>query len=73
MKKTLITVALMGLVASPALAGGLADPIMVMEPPQIVEAAEPSSSNAGLIIPLILIAILTVAVSSGGGGETILQ
>ena len=65
-KLTLPTAALIA-ATSIANAGGLVDPIMVMEPDEII-AASPSSSSAGLIIPLILIALITVALSKSGGG-----
>lgn len=70
MKRRLTAFALSGLIASPALAGGLAEPVMTMAPPEIV-AATPSSSSADIIIPLILIALIAAAASSsdaGGGG-----
>jgi len=46
-------------------AGGLAAPVVEMAPKIIVEEATGGSSGAGLIIPLILIALIAAALSSG--------
>ena len=72
MKLTLKTVSVLALIASTSMAsaGGLAEPIMTMEPMVIADAVEPSSSSAGIIIPLILITLIAVAVSSSGGGDS---
>jgi hypothetical protein len=48
--------------ATSAHAGGMAEPIMTV--PEVVEPTKAASSGAGLIIPLILIALVAVAVSS---------
>lgn len=53
-----------------ATAGGLAEPVMVMEPEEIAAVVAPSSSSAEIIIPLILIALITVAMSGSGDGGT---
>ena len=49
--------------ASAATAGGMAEPVMEMAPVMVEEAAG-SSSSAGLIIPLILIALIAAAMNS---------
>jgi len=56
MKKLALAAVLAGL-ASTAFAGGMAAPVIEMAP-VVVEEAAGSSSSAGLIIPLILVAIL---------------
>ncbi len=62
MKKLLATVAI-ALVGTSAVAGGMAEPIE-MAPVEIIEDTGNASSSAGLIIPLILIALIAAAVSS---------
>ena len=52
--------------ASAATAGGMAEPVMEMAPVMVEEAAG-SSSSAGLIIPLILIALIAAAMNSNEG------
>lgn len=61
--KVLAVLASVALMAGPALAGGMAEPIMEDEP--VVEAA--SASNAGIVIPLLLLLLVAAAASSGGG------
>lgn len=51
------------LASGPALAGGMAEPIMEQEP--VIEQA--SSSSAGIVIPLLLLLLIAAAASSGGG------
>lgn len=69
MKKTIIAMGATALLLSTSLsqAGGLAEPVMAMEPDEIIAAA-PSSSDSSIIIPLILIALITAALSSSGSG-----
>lgn len=43
-------------------AGGMAEPVVIMEPVEIIE--ETPSSSAGLIVPLIIVALIAVASSS---------
>lgn len=50
--------------ASTAFAGGMAEPVMEMAPAVIVEETAAGSSNAGLIIPLVLIALIAVAINN---------
>jgi len=57
MKKLALAALFIG-VASAAVAGGMAAPIMEVEP-IVLEAT--SSSDAGMIIPLILIALIAAA------------
>ena len=54
------------LLGTASFAGGMAEPIE-MAPVEIIEDTGGSSSNAGLIIPLILIALIAAAVSQNGG------
>ncbi|MBO6852600.1 MAG: hypothetical protein JJ872_02420 [Marivivens sp.] len=58
MKKLALAALFIG-VASAAVAGGMAAPVIEMDPVVIEEAT--SSSDAGLIIPLILIALIAAA------------
>ena len=57
--KKLALAAVLAATASTAFAGGLADP--VIEAPVVVEEA--ASSSAGIILPLILIALVAAAVA----------
>lgn len=50
---------------SMANAGGMAEPIMTMEPAMVMDESASSSSN--FIIPLILVALIFAASSSSGG------
>ncbi len=59
MKKLALAAAL-SLSATTAFAGGMAEP--VMEPEVVVE--ETASTNAGLIVPLLLLVLVAVAVSN---------
>ncbi len=63
MKKIALAAAFAG-AASTAFAGGMSEPVMEMAPAVIVEETKQASSSAGLIIPLILIALIAVAASS---------
>jgi len=62
MKKFALAAAFAG-AASSAFAGGMSAPVMVMAPTPVVEETKASSSGAGLIIPLILIALIALAVN----------
>jgi len=64
MKRFLVTSALALALATPAVAGGMAEPMME---PEVI--AEESSSSGGFILPLLLIALLVAASSSNGGGS----
>lgn len=65
MTRRIIGVALLCTALSgPAIAGGMAEPLM--EPEVIVE--ESSESSGGIVVPLLLIAIIA-AVASGSGGS----
>ncbi len=55
--------AALGLLASSAAAGGMAPPVE-MAPVEIIEDTGNASSSAGLIIPLILVALIAAAVSA---------
>lgn len=65
MSKLFSLAALIALGATAALAGGMAEPIVMMEPTVVEEAA--SSSAGGLIIPLILLLLIGLALSGGSG------
>jgi nitrate reductase NapE component len=60
MKKIVVVAVALVAVASAAFAGGMADPIMEMSPVVIEEAAA-GSSGMGMLIPLILIALIAMA------------
>ena len=61
MKKFALAVAF-GVSASTAFAGNMSEPVMEMAPLVVMEEAA-SSSGAGLIVPLILLALIAAAVS----------
>ena len=69
MLRTTAIAATVALTATSSFAGGMAEPIE-MAPVEIIEDTGGSSSNAGLIIPLILIALIAAAVSSSDGGAS---
>ncbi len=69
MKTVLATSAAAVLLAQSALAGGMAEPVP-MAPVEIVEDTAGGSSNAGLVVPLILIALIAAAVADSGDGES---
>ncbi|MCV2869144.1 hypothetical protein OEW28_10950 [Defluviimonas sp. WL0002] len=56
----------LAIMSGPALAGGMAEPIMEQEP--VIEQA--SSSSAGIVVPLLLLLLIAAAASSGSGGAT---
>ncbi len=60
------TACILALTAGAAFAGGMAEPIE-MAPVEIIEDTGNASSSAGLIIPLILIALIAAAMQSSGG------
>jgi len=62
MKKFALAAAF-GLAASTAFAGNMSEPVMEMAPVVVMEEAAGSSSSAGLIVPLILLALVAVAVA----------
>lgn len=62
MKKIALAAAFTG-IASTAFAGGMAEPVIEMPPVEIMEEAQTSSSSAGLVIPLILVALLAAAMA----------
>lgn len=63
MKKFALAAAFAG-AASTAFAGNLSEPIMDMAPVVVMDETAGSSSSAGLIIPLILIALIAAAVAA---------
>ena len=60
MKKIVVVAVALVAVASAAFAGGMAAPVMEMSPVVIEEAAA-GSSGMGMLIPLILIALIAMA------------
>ena len=68
MKTIHTSVAITALAATSAYAGGMAEPIMAMEPEIVMEEAAGSSS--GVLIPLIIIALIAAAMSSSSSGGT---
>lgn len=60
MKKIVVVAVALVAVASAAFAGGMAEPIMEMSPVVIEEAAA-GSLGMGMLIPLILIALIAMA------------
>jgi hypothetical protein len=62
MRRLLLAAAMTGLTA-PAMAGGLAEPVME---PEVVEAGTSSSAH-GIIVPLMLLLLLIAAADSGSG------
>lgn len=65
MKKYFLAAAIVA-ATSPSFAGSLADP--VVESPVIVEQA--SSDSTGMLLPLILISLVFLAVSSSSGSSS---
>ena len=61
MKKIALAAAF-GLAASTAFAGNMSEPVMEMAPVVVMEETA-GSSSAGLIIPLILIALVAAAMA----------
>jgi hypothetical protein len=66
MNKFVAAAALAAIVAQPALAGGMAEP--VMEPEVIAE--ESVGTGGGWIVPLILIALVAAVASASGSSDT---
>ncbi len=62
MKKIALAAAF-GLAASTAFAGNLSEPVMEMAPVVVMEDTAGSSSGAGLIVPLILLALVAAALA----------
>ena len=70
MKKALCAIAVAALMSQPALAGGMAEP--VMEPDIIVEETA-TGTGGGWVVPLILIAVIAAVASSSGGSAPDMQ
>lgn len=77
MKKLIGAVAVAGLTATTALAGGYEAPVVEVEP--VVVETQPASSNAGIIVPaLLLLGVIAIAASgsssssgtTGGGNDS---
>lgn len=67
MKKILLSAAAVALISGQAFAGGMAEPMM--EPEVIVEEA--ASSSGGFILPLILLALVALALANNNDSETV--
>ncbi len=68
MKKLITSAAALMFGTSAAVAGGMAEPVE-MAPVEIIEDTAGGSSNAGLIVPLILIALIAAAVAQSDSGD----
>ncbi len=68
MKKLITSAAALMFGTSAAVAGGMAEPLE-MAPVEIIEDTAGGSSNAGLIVPLILIALIAAAVAQSDSGD----
>ncbi|AKS47695.1 hypothetical protein SAMN05444287_2648 [Octadecabacter temperatus] len=55
--------AVLATAASTSFAGNMAAPVMEMAPVVVMEETAGSSSSAGLIIPLILVALIAAALA----------
>lgn len=62
MKKIALAAAF-GVAASTAFAGNVSEPVMEMAPVVIMEETAGSASGAGLIVPLILLALVAAALA----------
>lgn len=62
MKKFALAAAF-GVAASTAFAGNMAEPVIEMAPVVVMEETAGSSSGAGLIVPLILVALIAAALA----------
>lgn len=61
--KNIALAAVLATTASTAFAGNMSEPVMEMAPVVIMEDTASSSSSAGLIVPLILLALVAVALA----------
>ncbi len=55
--------AVLATAASTSFAGNMSEPVMEMAPVVVMEETAGSSSSAGLIIPLILVALVAAALA----------
>jgi hypothetical protein len=62
MKKFALAAAFAG-AASTAFAGNMSEPVMEMAPVVVMEETAGSSSSAGLIVPLIILALVAAALA----------
>jgi len=67
MKKVVCAMAAAAVISQPALAGGMAEP--VMEPEVIAEST--TGTGGGWVVPLILIAVIAAVASSSGSSTPI--
>ena len=63
MKKFALAAAFAG-AASTAFAGNMSEPVMEMAPVVVMEETAGSSSGAGLIVPLIIVALVAAALAN---------
>jgi hypothetical protein len=66
MRNLIGTTAILAVMGSAAVAGGLAEP--TMEPEVVVKKT--SSSAGGILIPLLILILVAAAASSSGGGSS---
>jgi hypothetical protein len=55
--------AVLATAASTSFAGNMSEPVMEMAPVVVMEETAGSSSSAGLIVPLILVALIAAALA----------
>jgi hypothetical protein len=67
MKQFAATVAVISVIGGAALAGGMAEPIMEEE---IVAEEATSSSNAGILVPILALILFAFAFSNNGGSDS---
>ncbi len=65
MRRLFATSSVLALLGLPALAGGMAEPVMEPE----VVAAQTSSSAGGIIVPLLLLLVVAAAVAGSSGED----
>lgn len=63
MKRFIAAVTIAATLTNPALAGGMAEPVMEAE-----VIAEETNDSGGFIVPLLLLAVIVAVASSSGGG-----
>ncbi|MDO5647834.1 hypothetical protein [Paracoccus sp. (in: a-proteobacteria)] len=64
MKKVAIAAAVAGLTATSAVAGGYVAPVAPVTVEPVVVTAQPASSNAGLVVPALLVLGVIAAVAA---------
>ncbi len=67
MRRLIATTSVVALLGLPALAGGVAEPVMEPE----VVAAKTSSSAGGIIVPLLLLLVVAAAIAGSNGSDDV--